>query len=159
MSNEICEDGLDPLDAQLLNLLQQDSSRSLADLGKLVGLSVSGVNDRLRKLRARGDLRAYVALINPESLGYTTCAFLQVVVEGKKNEQEFLDAVLRLPEVQACHHTAGEFPYLVKIWARDLPHLEDLLAQIKALKGVLRVQTSIVLSSPKDHVTGLATPR
>jgi len=74
---------------------------------------VSAVKERLTKLRARGDVRAYVALINPQCLGYTTCAFVQL--EGKNNELKFIDSVLKMPEVQECHHTAGEFPYLLKI--------------------------------------------
>jgi hypothetical protein len=51
----------------------------------------------------------------------------------------------------------GEFLFWLKVWARDIAHLEDLLNnQLKVLTGVLRVQTSVVLSSPpKDHVTGL----
>jgi Lrp/AsnC family leucine-responsive transcriptional regulator len=150
-------DGVDPIDAQLLTLLQEDCSRSLAQLGKLVGLSISGVNERLKKLRARGDVRAYVALINPQTVGYSTCAFVQVAVEGKRNERGFVDAVLKMPEIEECHHISGEFPYLLKIWTKDLHHLERLLDDtIKARTGVVRTQTSIVLSSPKDQVTGLA---
>lgn len=148
---------MDPIDDQILNLLQEDCSRSLAELGKAVGLSVSAVNERLKKLRARGDVRAYVALINPHRLGYSVCAFVQVSVGGKKSERAFIDAALDMREVQECHHTTGEFPYLLKIWARDLQHLEHMLNEkIKTFKGVVRVQTSVVLSSPKDHVTGLA---
>jgi len=147
---------LNSTDAQLLNLLQEDCSQSLAELGKRVGLSVSAVNERLKKLRARGDVRAYVALINPLTVGYTTCAFVHVLVEGKANEHAFVRSVLKMPEVQECHHVSGEFPYLLKVWARDLPHLEHLLNQeIKSKNGVIRTAASIVLSSPKDHVTGL----
>jgi Lrp/AsnC family transcriptional regulator, leucine-responsive regulatory protein len=148
---------VDSIDAQLLSLLQEDCSRSLAQLGKLVGLSISGVNERLKKLRARGDVRAYVALINPQTVGYSTCAFVQVAIDGKKNERGFVEAVLKMPEIEECHHISGEFPYLLKIWAKDLHHLERLLDDtIKARTGVVRTQTSIVLSSPKDQVTGLA---
>jgi Lrp/AsnC family leucine-responsive transcriptional regulator len=155
--SKICEDALDPIDAQLLNLLQEDCSRSLAELGKRVDLSISAVNSRLKKLRARGDVRAYVALINPVTVGYTTCAFVQVLVEGKRNEQAFVDSVLKMPEIQECHRVSGEFPYLLKVWARDLHNLEHLLdEQIETRVGVVRTQTSIVLSSPKDQVTGLA---
>jgi Lrp/AsnC family transcriptional regulator, leucine-responsive regulatory protein len=61
-----------------------------------------------------------------------------------------------MPEVQECHHVSGEFPYLLKVWAHDLAHLEHLLEQeIKTKNGVVRTQASIVFSSPKDHVTGL----
>lgn len=147
---------MDPIDAKILNLLQEDCSRSLAELGRAVGLSTSGVNERLKRLRARGDVRAYVALVNPQTLGYATCAFVQLAVAGKKNEQAFLAAALEMPEVQEIHHVSGEFPFLLKIWARDVRHLEDLLNnQLKGHAGVVRVQTSVVLSSPKDQVTGL----
>ena len=61
-----------------------------------------------------------------------------------------------MPEVQECHHVSGEFPYLLKIWAAELPHLERLIEdQIKARLGVMRVQASVVFSSARDHVTGL----
>jgi Lrp/AsnC family leucine-responsive transcriptional regulator len=147
---------VDPVDARLFNLLQEDCSRSLADLGKRVGLSVSAVNERLKKLRGRGDVRAYVALINPRTVGYTACAFVQVAVEGTANERRLVAAVLKMPEIEECHHVTGEFPYLIKAWARDIEHLEVLHGRIKSLAGVVRTQTSIVLSSAKDQVTGLA---
>jgi len=148
---------MDPIDVQLLNLLQQDCSRSLAELGSDVGLSISAVKARLTRLRARGDVRAYVALIDPQRLGYRVCAFVQVLVEGKKNEQAFLEAILHIPEVQECHRVSGEFPWLLKFWAPNLPDLERFVEEkIKSRAGVMRTQISIVLSSPKDHVTGLA---
>lgn len=146
---------MDPIDTQLLNLLQEDCSRSLAELGKRIDLSVSAVNERLKKLRARGDIRAYVALINPVTVGYTTCAFVHVLLEGKRNEQAFIHSVLKMPEIQECHHVSGEFPYLLKVWARDLTHLDHLNDEIKTKSGVVRTQVSIVFSSPKDQVTGL----
>jgi Lrp/AsnC family transcriptional regulator, leucine-responsive regulatory protein len=147
---------LDSIDARLLNLLQEDCSRSLAELGKRVGLSISAVNERLKRLRGRGDIRAYVALINPVTIGYSTCAFVRVFVEGKKNEQAFVESALNMPEVQECHHVSGELPYLLKVWTRSLAHLEELLDQeIKTKTGVVRVEVMIVLSSPKDRVTGL----
>lgn len=149
---------MDPIDAKLLNLLQEDCSRSLAELSKRIDLSISAVNERLKKLRARGDIRAYVALINPLTVGYTMCAFVQVLVNGKRNEQAFIESVVTMPEIQECHHVSGEFPYLLKVWARDLRHLEHLLdREIKTRKGVVRTQASIVFSSPKDQVTGLST--
>ena len=148
---------MDPVDAQLFNLLQEDCSRSLADLGKRVGLSISAVNERPKKLRARGDVRAYVAPINPQTVGYTTCAFVQVALEGTRNERGFIVAVLKMPEIEECHHVSGEFPYLLKIWARDLEHLERLDQRIKTLGGVVRTQTSS-FSHPLK-IKSLALPR
>lgn len=147
---------IDSTDARLLNLLQQDSSQSLATLGRQVGLSVSAVNERLKKLRARGDVRAYVALIDPQTVGYSTCAFVRVAVEGQRDERDFVESVLKMPEIEECHRISGEFPVLLKMWAHDLQHLERLLdGTIRTHSGVRRTEVSVVLSSPKDHVTGL----
>jgi Lrp/AsnC family leucine-responsive transcriptional regulator len=147
---------MDPVDAKLLDLLQKDCSRSLAQLGEHVGLSVSAVNERLRKLRARGDVRAYVALINPAAYGYTTCAFIQVAMAGTTNERDFVAAVGKMREVQECHHISGEFQYLLKVWAANVQLLHELVeTRIKAFTGVIRTQTLIVLASPKEQVTGL----
>ena len=147
---------VDSIDARLLNLLQQDSSQSMARLGREVGLSISAVNERLKKLRARGDVRAYVALIDPRTVGYSTCAFVRVAVEGQRHERSFVESVLKMPEIEECHRISGEFPVLLKMWAHDLQHLERLLdATIRTHSGVVRTEVSIVLSSPKDHVTGL----
>jgi Lrp/AsnC family leucine-responsive transcriptional regulator len=147
---------MNPIDTQLLELLQRDCSQSLAVLGGRVGLSISAVNERLRKLRTRGHVRAYVALVNPQTLGYATCAFVLVAVEGKKNEKAFVEAVLKIPQIEECHHISGEFPYLLKMWAHDVQDLELRNENIKEMRGVLRTQVSVVLSSAKDHVTGLA---
>jgi Lrp/AsnC family transcriptional regulator, leucine-responsive regulatory protein len=146
---------MNSIDARLLELLQRDCSQSLAELGSRVGLSISAVNERLKKLRARGHVRAYVALVNPQTLGYAACAFVLVAVEGKKNEKAFVEAVLKIPQIEECHYISGEFPYLLKIWAHDVQDLERLNERIKELAGVLRTQVSVVLSSAKDHVTGL----
>lgn len=147
---------MDPIDARLLNLLQEDCSASLADLGRLVGLSVSAVKARLSKLRSRGEIRAFVALVRPQTVGFNTCAFVHVLVEGRLNEAKFIETASLLSEVQEIHRVSGEFPYLLKIWAADVPRLENFLnSKIKACPGVLRIQTTIVLSSPKDPVTGL----
>ena len=148
---------MDPIDAQLLNILQDDCSQSLAEIGRRVGLSISAVNERLKKLRARGEVRAYVALIDPQMLGYTTCAFLHIAIDGKKHELAFVRAVLKMPEVEECHHVSGEFGYLLKVWARGLEQLRRTIDdKITEISGVVRTRTFVVLSSPKDRVTGLA---
>jgi len=146
---------VDAIDIRLLKLLQDDSSQSLAGLGQQVGLSVSAVNERLKKLRAAGNLRAYVALVDPLKIGYGVCAFVMASVEGAKNEKGFLQAVLRLTQLEECHEVTGPLRFVLKLWARDVPDLQARVEEIKKLSGVARVEVSIVLSAHRDHVTGL----
>ena len=96
-------------------------------------------------------------MISPAAVGYTVCAFVQVDVAGSGNERRFVASVLKVPQVEECHRLTGDYPYLLKIWARDLDELNMIVEQeIQTLKGVVGTRTFVVLSSPKDHVTGLA---
>ncbi len=59
---------LDRTDRSLLVLLQQDASRSVADLGELVGLSSSPCARRIRRLESDGYITATIARVNREKL-------------------------------------------------------------------------------------------
>lgn len=142
---------MDAIDRQIVALLQRDSRLSYAEIGGRVGLSVSAVNERLKKLAARGVVRAFVAIVDAQAVGFALCAFVQVLVDRPEHEAAFVTHLTRTPEVQECHHVTGDYSYLLKIRARDTAHLEALLGdRIKSLPGVVRTQTIVVLSTPKE---------
>jgi Lrp/AsnC family leucine-responsive transcriptional regulator len=142
---------VDDIDQHLLALVQQDGRRPYAELAAEVGLSVSTVNERLRRLRARGVVRAVVALLEPRAVGVHVLAFVHVLLDRPEHEAAFRAGVIARSEVLECHHVTGEWSYLLKVRTRDTAHLEDVLATgIKSLPGVVRTQTVIALSSPKE---------
>jgi Lrp/AsnC family transcriptional regulator, leucine-responsive regulatory protein len=141
---------MDAIDRQLLTLLQANGRLSYNALGHQVGLSVSAVHERLRKLQVAGVLRGNVALVDPHAVGLDVCAFMQVLTDRPENEAVFRKQVGILPEVQECHHITGEFSYLLKIRTRSTLHFESLLQQIKSLPGVMRTYTHVVLSTQKE---------
>ncbi len=142
---------MDHIDLSLLTHLQKNAKLSYAELGRRVGLVVSTVNERLKKLQARGVIRAYVAVVNPKALGLDICAFVQVLMAEPDLESAFVEQMHELPEVQECHCITGEFSYLLKVRVRDTAHLEAFLREkIKSLAGVARTQTMIALSTSKE---------
>ncbi len=142
---------MDQIDLKLLGHLQRNAKLSYAELGRRVGLVVSTVNERLKKLQARGIIRAYVAVVNPKALGLDICAFVQVLMAEPDLESAFVEQMDELPEVQECHCITGAFSYLLKVRVRDTAHLETFLrAKIKSLAGVARTQTMIALSTSKE---------
>ena len=142
---------MDEKDKIILRLIQKDARLSNSRLGKMVGLSTSAVNERLRKLKRQGVLERYVAVLNPSALSLDVCAFVQVLLGRPEDEQAFLERVRDLPEVLECHHVTGQFSYLLKVRTPNVSHLELLLRDaIKSLVGVARTETLIVLSSPKE---------
>jgi Lrp/AsnC family transcriptional regulator, leucine-responsive regulatory protein len=142
---------LDAIDLQILDLVQHDGRLTYSEVGAAVGLSISAVNERLRKLNASGAIQRVVGLVNPDAVGMSLAAFIQILLERPEHDAPFLDGIRSLTEVQECHHIAGDYSYLLKVRTRNTAHLEELISQrIKRLPGVTRSQTTIVLSTPKE---------
>lgn len=142
---------LDELDIRLLELIQEDDRRSYADLGQEVGLSISGVNARLRKLIASGVIRRFGAQVDPNVVGLGLCAFVEVMLDRPEHDRGFLEAVGAMPAILECHHVTGEFSYLLKVRVATTAALERLISnEIKRLPGVTRSHTVIALSSSKE---------
>ncbi len=142
---------MDEIDKKLIQLVQMDSRASYGELGAAVGLSVSAVNERLKKLQAQQIIRGWRAQIDPKAIGLEVLAFIYVQLDRPNNERKFKELVLNFEEVEECHHVTGEWSYLMKVRTRSISELEYLISEkIKASEGIVRTQTVIALSSPKE---------
>jgi Lrp/AsnC family leucine-responsive transcriptional regulator len=142
---------LDEIDRRLLALMQENGRLSYAELGKDVGLAVSSVNDRIKKLVERGAIEGIHAAASASALRLDLLAFIFVGWTDPKTEKVFLDNVAGEPAILECHHVTGEWNYLLKVRTYTTGDLEAFLREIvKAVPGVQRTETLIVLSSPKE---------
>ncbi|MEU3503435.1 Lrp/AsnC family transcriptional regulator [Streptomyces hundungensis] len=138
--------GFDPVDRQLLDVVQREGRIKLSELGRRVRLSPAAVTERLRRLEASGAITGYGARVDPARLGYGIQAFIRVSPHGGYNlkHPRTLELMDR-PEVIEVHHVVGEDCWIIKVAVADTIHLEEVLEQTSALG---RTTTSIVLSSP-----------
>ena len=141
---------LDPIDLELLRLIQDDDRLSLAELGKRVGLVASSVNDRIKHLVEHGVITGFHAVISAEALNLELLAFVFVGWSDPAVEGPFLEQMAAEPSVQECHHVTGAWNYLLKVRLRNTRGLEDFRTKIVTSAGVQRTETLIVLSSPKE---------
>jgi Lrp/AsnC family leucine-responsive transcriptional regulator len=142
---------IDDTDRQILGLVQRDAKLPHAEIGRRVGLSVSAVNERLRKLQAAGVIRAYEARLDPQALGLELCAFVLVQLERPEHEAPFLEAVRATRQVLECHHVTGDYNYLLKLRVARPTELEAVIGRgLKGLAGVVRTHTVIALSTAKE---------
>lgn len=144
-------DRLDAKDLAILELLQRNGDWSHAEIGRHVGLSVSAVNDRIRRLVADKTIDAWTVRINPASLGLHLLAFVKVLIDRSEDIPAFVDAIGAYPEIQECHHLAGEWNYLLKVRVSTTAELEHFISsKLKNTLKVTRTFTSICLDSIKD---------
>jgi Lrp/AsnC family leucine-responsive transcriptional regulator len=141
-----------------LSLLQDEGRASWTRLGELLGVTGPAAAERVRRLEQRGVIRGFTALIDPEAVGLALTAFIAVSLEKPGDRAGFLQRVQALPEIQECHHCTGDDDYLLKVRCRGVNDLDRLInAELKAVKGVLRTRTTIVLRTSKES-PALALP-
>jgi len=142
---------LDATDRKLLALLQDDDRLALAELSKEIGVPASTLNDRIKRLVRNGVISCFHARLSAESLGLELLAFILVGWTDPKVEPVFLKKIRASSAVLECHHVTGSWNYLLKIRVKATRELEAFLAEtVKAVEGVLRTDTMIVLSSAKE---------
>lgn len=151
---------MDDTDRKLLALLQESDRLSLATLSARTGVPVSTINDRIRRLVRRGAITGFHARVAPDALGLDLLAFVFVTWSDPKVEPVFLKRIKASAAVLECHHVTGGWNYLLKVRVGNTSDLERFLAEtVKAVKGIQRTESLIVLSSAKETLVLDTRPR
>ncbi len=137
---------LDDRDRTLLGLLAEDTTRSYADLGKLLNLSAPAVHERVKRLRQDGVIKANVAVLDGAKLGRPLLTFVHIDTTSWAVTRQLL-ALKELPEVEEIHTVTGESAMLLKVRTRDTQALEDLLERIHSIEGFKGTRSYIALST------------
>ena len=138
---------MDETNRKIVALLAGDGRLSFTELAKHTGLSVSAVQQRVRRLEEGGVIRGYSALINPSAAGLPLTAFVSIKPFDPAAPDDAPDRLAHLGAIEACHSVAGEENYILKVRVASPSALEDLLQEIRAAAGV-STRTTIVLSTP-----------
>jgi Lrp/AsnC family transcriptional regulator, leucine-responsive regulatory protein len=135
---------LDSTNVRLLAELQDDARLTLAELGRRVGLSPPAVAERLQRLQDEGVIAGYRTSVDPRALGYALGAILRIR-PAPRQIAKVADVAQRTPEVVECHRITGDDCFFMKLYVRDVEHLEEV---IDAFTPFGQTTTSIVQSSP-----------
>lgn len=138
---------LEELDARIAAVLAADGRCSYTDLAERVGLSVSAVHQRVRRLEKRGVIRGYTAQIDSEQIGLPLTAFVSLTPIDPAAPDDYPQRLAAMPEIEACHSVAGVESYIVKVRVESPAALEALLGQIRGTAG-MTTRTTVVLSTP-----------
>ena len=135
---------IDDVNRLILSQVQDDARLTLAELGRRVGLSAPAVAERLQRLEAEGVIRAYRTEIDPRALGYSLGAVLRIR-PAPRQIHKVAALAQQTPEVTECHRITGEDCFFMKLYVRDVDHLEEVIDRFVAYG---QTTTSIVQSSP-----------
>jgi len=141
---------VDPVDLEILRVLQNDSRITNRSLAAAVGVAPSTCLDRVARLRRAGVITGYTVRIDPAAVGRPLSAFLAIRFgqHHRRLVDAFVDHVLALPQVRALHHVAGPEDYLVHVAVRDVEDLQALVLDgFTTRPEITSVRTTLVFQS------------
>lgn len=144
---------LDATDRKLLMFLQQDAKQTTKALSNKLGLSVTAVFERVRKLEREGIISKYVALLEKEKIGKGFIVFCHVKLVQHTREfvNQFENEVKSLPEVLECYHVSGDYDYILKVVVADMAaYREFLVTKLTTLHHIGSTHSTFMIGEVKN---------
>jgi len=141
---------LDRIDKKLLELLQKDAKTPYSKLSKELGVSEATIHLRIKRLRERGVIKAFQAIVDPEKVGKGIVAIIAITADPKKFN-EVLEQLKELEDVYEIYDVTGEYYAILKIRVGSREELARLLDKIGSIDGILSTRTMYVLRTIKEE--------
>jgi Lrp/AsnC family transcriptional regulator, leucine-responsive regulatory protein len=144
---------MDRIDRKLLNLLQDDASRTNAELAELVGLSPSSCLRRIRRLKKSGVISRVVALLAPAKAGRGMKAVVTVELErhGEQYMRDFLELAAQETAVTQAYSVSGQTDAVLMLRLTDMDEFDALCERLfRERSNVARYYTMFVIRTAKE---------
>jgi len=145
---------LDTTDRAILNKLQRNAKLTHKEIAAALDLTVTPIYERIKRLERSGYIKGYHARISKEHLAFRVQAFANVSLQEHQTEllRRFEREVIKLPEVVACYHVAGQFDYLLHIMVPDMAAYQGFVTnRLAGLSDIRQVQSSFVMTEVKEY--------
>ncbi len=144
---------MDDIDRKLISLLQANGKLTMKELSFELGLSITPIYERLRRLERNGLITGYHAAVDSKKAGFGFEVFSSVTLESHKADflREFEVEITKFPEVLECYHLAGSFDFLLKVLVKDMDGYTTFVNQkLAKLNNIRLVQSMMVLKKIKQ---------
>lgn len=142
---------LDKLDKQILRLIAEDARIPFLEVARACNVSGAAIHQRIQKLTNIGILKGSQFIIDPEKIGYETCAYIGLNLRNPENFDAVVEKLKSIPEVVECHYTTGDFDMFIKIYAVNNHHLLNIIHDKLQPLGLARSETIISFNSAIDR--------
>jgi DNA-binding Lrp family transcriptional regulator len=144
-------DLLDEINLKIIDILERDASKPFVEIAKELEISDATVHMRVRRLVAAGIIRRFTIATDSRLLGYDHLAFMGInIKEGSADE---VNSILsQFDEVLEIHEMHGRFDLILKIRARSLEEMRDIVVnKVRKLPQIKDVELMAVLKTVKEE--------
>ena len=142
---------LDKLDKRILHMISEDARVPFLEVARVCNVSGAAIHQRIQKLTNMGILRGSQFIIDPEKIGYETCAYIGLNLKNPEDFDKVMEELRKIPEVTECHYTTGNFDMFIKIYAHNNHHLLNIIHDKLQPLGLSSSQTLISFHSAFDR--------
>ncbi|MCR5711335.1 MAG: Lrp/AsnC ligand binding domain-containing protein, partial [Prevotella sp.] len=142
---------LDKLDKQILKLVSEDARIPFLEVARFCNVSGAAIHQRIQKLTNMGILKGSCFVIDPEKMGYETCAFIGLNLKNPESFDTVVEKLKTIPEVVECHYTTGDYDLFIKIYAQNNHHLLNIIHDQLQPLGLARSESIISFHSAIDR--------
>ena len=148
---------LDDVNLKIMDMLGKDSSVSFVEVAKQIDVSDATIHNRVQRLIAAGIINKFTISVDNNRLGYSHLAYMGINIECG-----FIDDVTnnlcKVNEVLEVHEMHGIFDLIIKIRAKDLDQLRDIVQnKICRFPHILETELMTVLKTGKEEQTLLCS--
>lgn len=144
---------MDKTDKKLLTLIQKDSKTTNKELSLKLGLSVTAVYERIKKLERENVISKYVALLDKTKIDKSFVVFchIKLIQHSKEFLTTFEKEVVKLDEVSECYHVSGDYDYILKIFVKNMEeYREFMVTKLTTLQHIGSTHSTFMIGEVKN---------
>ncbi|MDH4442426.1 MAG: Lrp/AsnC family transcriptional regulator [Rhizobium sp.] len=134
---------MDDLDRRLVAELRINGRASVPQLAQILGVARATAQKRLDRLMESGDIKGFTVRLKDDLAKDRIRALIMIAIVGPPRPP--VAAVKRLPGVNSLSNTNGVWDMIAEIEVGTMPELNTLISTIRAVDGVSKSETFILL--------------
>ena len=142
---------LDSLDKKILRLIAEAARIPFLEVARACDVSGAAIHQRIQKLTNTGVLKGSQFVIDPEKIGYETCAYIGLYLKDPETFDHVVEALKKIPEVVECHYTTGGYDLFIKLYAKNNHHLLNIIHDKLQPLGLARSETIVAFNAVIDR--------
>ena len=149
---------LDRLDKKILQMVAEDARIPFLEVARECNVSGAAIHQRIQKLVNLGVIKGSQFIIDPEKIGYETCAYICINLKDPSSFRHVVEELKKIPEIVECHYTSGEFDMFIKMYAFNNKHLMDIIHEklhplgLAGTHSIISYHSEIDRQLPKDSI-------